>query len=423
MGQCGITSSKTVLVFLNLIFWAAAGILCYVGAYVFITYDDYDHFFEDVYTLIPAVVIIAVGTLLFIIGLIGCCATIRESRCGLATFVIILLLVFITEVVVVVLGYVYRAKVESEVDRRIQKVYKTYNGTSPDAASRAIDYVQRQLHCCGIRNYSDWENTDWFKETKNQSVPLSCCKASASTCNGSLAHPADLYSEVGEAGPATPGTASSASPQPLETLVLGLLSQHALLWPDRAGGRIRPVRRAGCRIRPVRGQIVPGAVSALCSVPGAVSALCGARSCRVPYPPCAACRVPYPPCAGPDRAGCRIRPVRGQIVPGAVSALCGVPGAVSALCGARSCRVPYPPCAGPDRAGCRIRPVRGQTVPGAVSALCGARSCRVPYPPCAACRVPYPPCAGFCGTGSDQTGQSLPAATWDGASLCTLPSF
>ena len=28
----GITSSKTVLVFLNLIFWGAAGILCSVGA-------------------------------------------------------------------------------------------------------------------------------------------------------------------------------------------------------------------------------------------------------------------------------------------------------------------------------------------------------------------------------------------------------
>lgn len=63
----------------DLIFMGAAGILCYVGAYVFITYDDYDHFFEDVYTLIPAVVIIAVGALLFIIGLIGCCATIRKA--------------------------------------------------------------------------------------------------------------------------------------------------------------------------------------------------------------------------------------------------------------------------------------------------------------------------------------------------------
>ncbi|MEQ2178507.1 hypothetical protein GOODEAATRI_014744 [Goodea atripinnis] len=71
---------------------AAAGILCYIGAYVFITYDDYDHFFEDVYTLIPAIVIIGVGTLLFIIGLIGCCATIRESSCGLATVCLMYLL-------------------------------------------------------------------------------------------------------------------------------------------------------------------------------------------------------------------------------------------------------------------------------------------------------------------------------------------
>ncbi|XP_035755408.1 tetraspanin-3 [Egretta garzetta] len=191
--------SAAVLVFLNLIFWAAAGILCYVGAYVFITYDDYDHFFEDVYTLIPAVIIIAVGTLLFIIGLIGCCATIRESRCGLATFVIILLLVFITEVVVVVLGYIYRAKVEDEVDHSIRKVYNGYNGTNPDAASRAIDYVQRQLRCCGIHNYSDWENTVWFKQTKNNSVPLSCCKAALSNCTGSLTRPMDLYSEGCEA--------------------------------------------------------------------------------------------------------------------------------------------------------------------------------------------------------------------------------
>ena len=89
-----------------------------------------------------------------------------------------------------------RAKVENEVDRSIQKVYKTYNGTNPDAASRAIDYVQRQLHCCGIHNYSDWENTDWFKETKNQSVPLSCCRETASSYNGSLANPSDLYAEV-----------------------------------------------------------------------------------------------------------------------------------------------------------------------------------------------------------------------------------
>ncbi|XP_057585446.1 tetraspanin-3-like [Hippopotamus amphibius kiboko] len=150
-------------------------------------------------TMTPSLKMCTPSSLLFTIGLIGCCATIRESRCGLATFVIILLLAFVTEVVVVVWGYVYRAKVVNEVDRSIQKVYETYNGTNPDAASWAIDFIQRQLRCCGIHNYSDWENTDWFKETKNQNVPLSCCREAASSCHGSLAHPSDLCAEGCEA--------------------------------------------------------------------------------------------------------------------------------------------------------------------------------------------------------------------------------
>lgn len=85
---------KTYCNMLNVKYWilacfplfprqATAGVLCYVGAYVFVAYNDYDHFFEDVYTLIPAVTIIAAGGLLFVIGLIGICATVRESYCGL----------------------------------------------------------------------------------------------------------------------------------------------------------------------------------------------------------------------------------------------------------------------------------------------------------------------------------------------------
>lgn len=37
------------------------------------------------------------------------------------------------------------SQVEAEVNHSIKKVYDAYNGTNPDAASRAIDYVQRQV--------------------------------------------------------------------------------------------------------------------------------------------------------------------------------------------------------------------------------------------------------------------------------------
>lgn len=86
-------------------------------------------------------------------------------------FVISLLLGFVTEVVVMGWGYVYRAKVEHEGDGGIQKVCETYTGTNTDVATQAGGYVQRQLQCHGAHSYSDQ-----FKETKNQSVPRSCAE-------------------------------------------------------------------------------------------------------------------------------------------------------------------------------------------------------------------------------------------------------
>lgn len=64
-------------------FQAAAAGLGYVGGYVINTYKSYDNFLQDKYALLPAAIIICVAVAMFFIGLIGCCATIRESRVGL----------------------------------------------------------------------------------------------------------------------------------------------------------------------------------------------------------------------------------------------------------------------------------------------------------------------------------------------------
>lgn len=59
-----------------------------------------------------------------------------------------------------------------------------------------LSFFPFQLHCCGIHNYSDWRNTRWFKESKNNSVPVSCCQPSISNCTGTLTRPSELYQEV-----------------------------------------------------------------------------------------------------------------------------------------------------------------------------------------------------------------------------------
>ncbi|XP_006012998.1 tetraspanin 36 [Latimeria chalumnae] len=190
--DCGLLTSKTVLIVLSLVFWVAAGALGYVGSYVFTTYKIYDHFLEDKYTLVPAVVIIAVAVVLFIIGFIGCCATLRESRFGLGFFLVVLLVIFAVEVAAFVLGVLYRDRVRTDVEKSINHVFQQYDGKN--AESRAVDYLQKQLHCCGIQNYTDWMNTQWFKNsTENDSVPVSCCKHGLTNCTGNLQQPQFLY--------------------------------------------------------------------------------------------------------------------------------------------------------------------------------------------------------------------------------------
>ncbi|KAJ8381017.1 hypothetical protein SKAU_G00017950 [Synaphobranchus kaupii] len=181
--DCGIITSKTVLLFLSLIFWVAGGALAYVGSYVLKSYNNYDNFLEDKYTLIPAAIIIGVAVVMFIIGIVGCCATLRESKVGLGFFLIIILVILAAEVTAFVFGFIYRSKIKGDLEKTMTDVFQKYNGQS--AETRAVEYLQKELKCCGVQNYTDWTRTTWYS-THNNMVPTSCCRANSTDCTGRL---------------------------------------------------------------------------------------------------------------------------------------------------------------------------------------------------------------------------------------------
>ncbi|XP_069779893.1 tetraspanin 36 isoform X2 [Narcine bancroftii] len=160
-------------------------VLVYVGAAILSTYKNYAHFFENQYPVLPAMVIIGIAFVMFVIGFVGCCATLVESRCGLGLFLFILLVIFATEVSIFVLGIIYRRQAHENVTKAMSLVFKKYDGKN--AESRAVDYLQRQMNCCGIFNHTYWEKTQWFQ--KSETLPLSCCKSEFSNCTG---NPRDL---------------------------------------------------------------------------------------------------------------------------------------------------------------------------------------------------------------------------------------
>ncbi|KAL6114056.1 uncharacterized protein ACO6RY_04923 [Pungitius sinensis] len=189
--DCGIFTSKTVLLFLSLVFWVAGAALAYVGAYVIRSYDSFDSFIQDKYTLVPAAIIIGISVVMFIFGLVGCCATLRESKVGLSFFFLIIMGMFAAEVAALVFGFIYQGKIKADLERSMNDVFVKYDGQG--AETDAVDYLQVQLQCCGVMNYTSWSNTTWFS-SHNNTVPASCCKNST-VCTRRLDQPDQLNTQ------------------------------------------------------------------------------------------------------------------------------------------------------------------------------------------------------------------------------------
>lgn len=189
--DCGIITSKTVLLFLSLIFWAAGGFMAYIGSRVIQTYDNFDSFLQDRYTLIPAVIIIGISIVMLVFGILGCCSTIRESKVGLSCFFFIIMIIFAAEVAALALTFIFRGRINQDLDRSMGDVFAKYDGQDSD--SKAVDFLQKELQCCGVKNYTSWTTTSWY--AKNNTVPLSCCKHNATDCTGSLDQTNLIYTE------------------------------------------------------------------------------------------------------------------------------------------------------------------------------------------------------------------------------------
>ncbi|XP_013858173.1 tetraspanin 36 [Austrofundulus limnaeus] len=188
--DCGILTSKTILLFLSLVFWGAGAALAYVGAYMLRSYDTFESFIQDKQTLIPAAIVIGISVVMFIFGLVGCCATLRESKVGLCCFFVIIMLIFAAEVTALVFSFIYQGKIGEGLEKSMSDVYDKYDGKNPE--SQAVNLLQSELKCCGVYNMSSWLDTPWF--IANKTIPLSCCK-NTTQCNGEPTQPNQFYSD------------------------------------------------------------------------------------------------------------------------------------------------------------------------------------------------------------------------------------
>uniref|UniRef100_A0A672TM69 Tetraspanin 8 n=1 Tax=Strigops habroptila TaxID=2489341 RepID=A0A672TM69_STRHB len=105
--------------------------------------------------------LIAVGSIIMILGFLGCCGAIKESRCMLLLFFIGLLLILILQVTGGILVAVYRSQVQ------YYSAFSLMSSQSFISTPKLIKYLDLQIEtylekslqesCCGLLNGpSDW---------------------------------------------------------------------------------------------------------------------------------------------------------------------------------------------------------------------------------------------------------------------------
>ncbi|XP_042649285.1 tetraspanin-33 isoform X3 [Tyto alba] len=136
---------KYVLFFFNTLFWVISMVMVAVGVYARLL--KHAEAALACLAVDPAVLLVAVGVLTFLITFCGCVGSLRENICLLQAFCICLTVVFLLQLAAGVLGFVFSDK----------------------------------FSCCGGVSYKDWSQNIYFNCTaanpsrERCSVPFSCC--------------------------------------------------------------------------------------------------------------------------------------------------------------------------------------------------------------------------------------------------------
>uniref|UniRef100_UPI00398F8BE4 CD63 antigen n=1 Tax=Pristiophorus japonicus TaxID=55135 RepID=UPI00398F8BE4 len=181
----GMKCVKYLMFIFNLLFWISGIALIVVGILVQTKLNGTLHITNVAASGAPIVLII-VGVVINFVAFFGCCGAWKENYCMVTTFAVLLIIIFLVEIAAAIAGYVFKDQIRDAFEKSFNETMRNYNVS---ANAKNIDSLQKQFHCCGSSQY-----TDWFSEMSNHSVPDSCCKKIIPGC-GKITTAANIYQE------------------------------------------------------------------------------------------------------------------------------------------------------------------------------------------------------------------------------------
>lgn len=168
---------KFLLFLTNIVLWLLGVVFLGIGIYVQVetVFDNLN--LESVLTN-PAIALIIIGGVLFIVGFCGCFGALLEVFFLLIIYIIILSIILLAEIGLVVYVFVQQDEAFSAFEMLLETyIVNYYNDIN---LRNIVDLIQGQLfQCCGITSPNDWQANAYFNCSspafQRCSVPFSCC--------------------------------------------------------------------------------------------------------------------------------------------------------------------------------------------------------------------------------------------------------
>ncbi|KAG5854704.1 tetraspanin-4 [Anguilla rostrata] len=171
---------KYLMFVFNLIFWLGGCGLFGVGVWLSFTQSEFSSLPLSFPSLSAANLLLVAGGVTMITGFLGCLGALKEQRCLLMTFFVILLILVITEVTLTLILHIFHEQLDTKAQNELKSGMVDYE-TNP-GLQKSWDSVQKMFKCCGVTNQTDWYAV-------RSTLPTSCCSAEIGPCKNGWNEP------------------------------------------------------------------------------------------------------------------------------------------------------------------------------------------------------------------------------------------
>ncbi|CAF0806769.1 unnamed protein product [Brachionus calyciflorus] len=189
---CGAKLIRFFLVFFNFIFFVLGCAILALGIYVLIdpsvkqlkeianTDELQKNGINLNYIDKCGIAFCIFGGFMFLISFLGCCGALKKVKCLLGLYSTILLLILLAEIAIGIFAAVYSSKLKEVLSNVLkQSIKDQYMGEmkNKSLASVAWDAVMFNFECCGVHNFTDFNQPNNVWTIRDGSItPISCCK-------------------------------------------------------------------------------------------------------------------------------------------------------------------------------------------------------------------------------------------------------